>query len=40
MVSLGFEEEGDSALFIAYQCADVVATERDPFIQSGEDEWR
>ena len=37
MVSFGFEEEGDSAFFVAYQCADVVATERYPFIHSGED---
>ena len=37
MVSFGFEEEGDSAFFIAYQRADVVATERDPFINSRED---
>ena len=37
MVSFGVEEEGDGAFFIAHQCADVVATERYPFIHSGED---
>ena len=37
MVSFGFEEEGDGAFFIPHQRADVVATERYPFIHSGED---
>ena len=43
MVSFGFQEKGDSALFVTYQCSNVVATERYPFIPSGEDvcgyEW-
>ena len=37
MISLGFEEEGDSALLVTYQRADAVTAERDPIIHSGED---
>ena len=37
MISLGFEEEGDSTLLVTYQRADAVTAERDPIIHSGED---
>ena len=43
MVSLGFQEKSDSALFISNQCPDMAAAERYPFVSSGEDvcgyEW-